>query len=452
MVDTRYALSGELSIAYQVWGDGPIDLVITPGIISHVEFFHEIPGYTAWLERLGRFARVIVFDKRGNGLSDRPDTVGTLEERIDDMRAVMDAVGCERAAVVGWSEGGTMSVLYAATYPDRVTHLVLGGAYACFVGDPGEGAVMSPDAYEPTRSLIVEHWGEGGFLNIVGPSLRDDPAAKQLLGRIERYAATPRMIGRLWAALEHLDVRPLLPAIRVPTLVVRRENESVPDHACRYLAEHIAGAKYVVLPGNDHVPWAGDLDAHAAVIEEFVTGAPPASVADDRVLATVLFTDVVGSTERAASMGDRRWSDLLDRFQTAVRKEIGRHRGREVNTRGDDFLITFDGPARAIRCAAAIASAADTIGLSVRCGIHTGEIELRGDDIAGMAVHIGARVSGLAQPGEILTTTTVRDLVVGSGVCFEERGRHELKGVPGAWGLVAVADGGRTMAASSPRT
>jgi pimeloyl-ACP methyl ester carboxylesterase len=439
-VDTHYAESGDLSIAYQVWGDGPRDLVVTPGVISHVEFFHEIPGYTAWLERLSRFARVIVFDKRGNGLSDRPEAVGTLEERIDDMRSVMDAVGCGRAVVVGWSEGAAMSVLYAATYPDRVTHLVLSGGYACYVGEPDEGAVMSQEGFESTLAGIVEHWGEGEFLKLIGPSLASEPAADRLLGRVERHSATPRTIGRLYEAFGKIDVRPLLPAIRVPTLVVRRANEAIPDHACRYLADRIPGAAYSVLPGDDHLPWVDDYEAYVAVVEEFVTGTPVTATRDDRVLATVLFTDIVGSTERAASMGDRRWRELLDRFQAVVRREIDRYRGHEVNTRGDDFLITFDGPARAIRCATAITSAAENIGLSVRCGIHTGEIELRGDDIAGMAVHIGARVSGLAQAGEILATTTVRDLVVGSGIGFRDRATHELKGVPGRWSLVAVAD------------
>lgn len=438
-METRYATSGDLSIAYQVWGDGPVDLVITPGIISHVEFFHEIPGYTAYLERLARFARVIVFDKRGTGLSDRPDDVGTLDERMDDMRAVMDAVGSDRAALMGWSEGGAMSILYAATYPERVSHLVLSGAFAIFAGDPHEGAVMVPEMFGPFTTHVFEHWGEGQFMDLVAPTLCGDPGAKNLLPRVERQSATPRTMRRLWEAQGALDVRPLLPAIRVPTIVLRRSDEAVPDNACRYVADRIPGATYHVVPGYDHVPWVGELEPYAAAIEEFVTGHEAEQLVDDRVLATVLFTDIVGSTERAADLGDKRWRDLLDRFQAAVRRELGRHRGREVNTRGDDFLITFDGPARAIRCARAISEAAVAIGLQVRCGVHTGEIEVRGDDISGMAVHIGARVSALADPGEILATTTVRDLVVGSGMSFVERGQHELKGVPGRWGLVSVA-------------
>ena len=438
-METQYARSGDLSIAYQVWGDGPIDLIFTLGIVSHVEFFHEIPGYTAYLERLRRFARVVIFDKRGTGLSDRPDDVGELEDRIDDMRAVMDAVGIERAAILGWSEAGAMSILYAATYPDRVSHLVMCGAFAAFVGDTDDGALMIPELFEPFAQRMVDVWGTGEFLELVAPSLARDPAVAKLASRIERLSATPRTMRGLWAAQGRVDVRAVLPTIRVPTLVMRRDQETIADHASRYLADHIEGARYVVLPGYDHLPWVGDAEAYAGAIEEFITGHEPVETDEDRILATVLFTDIVGSTTRAAELGDKRWRDLLDRFQACVRREVTRHRGREINTRGDDFLITFDGPARAIRCARAIAAAAAEIGLEVRCGVHTGEVELRGDDIAGIAVHIGARVSALADAGEILATTTVRDLVVGSGMSFIDRGEHELRGVPGKWGLVSVA-------------
>ena len=439
MAETQYATSGDLSIAYQVWGDGPIDLVVTPGIISHVEFFHEMPGYTAYLERLARFARVIVFDKRGTGMSDRPDDIGTLEERMDDMRAVMDAAGSERAAIVGWSEGGTMGILYAATYPDRVSHLIMSGGFAAFSGDTDDGAVMIPEICDGFIASVTEHWGDGYFTGIVAPSLASDPVAGKLFPRVERQSASPRTMRALWAAQAALDVRPLLPSIRVPTLVLRRSDECIPDHASRYVAERIPDSRYVVLNGYDHIPWVGEVEPYVAAIEEFVTGHAAEELTDDRVLATVLFTDIVGSTSRAAELGDKRWRELLDRFQAVVRRELTRHRGREVNTRGDDFLITFDGPARAIRCARSVAAAAAEIGLQVRCGVHTGEVEVRGEDIAGLAVHIGARVSALADAGEILATTTVRDLVVGSGMSFVERGEHELKGVPGRWRLVSVA-------------
>ena len=435
--DTHYARSGDLSIAYQVWGDGPVDLVLVPGIVSHVEFFHELPGYTDYLRRLGRFARVLVFDKRGNGLSDRPGTVGTLEERIDDMRAVMDAVGSEKAAIIGFSEGGPMSALYAATHPDRVTHLVLCGTFACYVGEDA-GSTVVPEIFPPFVEWVYDQWGEGSFVRILTPSLIGT-SNEAMFARIERQTASPGTIRALWEAVGAIDVRPVLPSIRVPTLVMRRSHEAMPEHSSRYLAETIPGARYVEIPGVDHIPFVGDMETYAATIEEFVTGHAAMVEPDDRVLATVLFTDVVGSTTHAASLGDRRWRELLDLFQAVVRRELARHRGKEVNTRGDDFLVTFDGPARAIRCARAIAVGAAKIGLEVRCGVHTGEVEVRGDDIAGMAVHIGARVSALAGAGEILATTTVRDLVVGSEICFDERGEHELKGVPGRWRLVSVA-------------
>jgi pimeloyl-ACP methyl ester carboxylesterase/class 3 adenylate cyclase len=437
--DTKYAKSGDLSIAYQVIGDGPLDVVIVPGIISHVEFFHELPGYTAFLERLGRFARVITFDKRGSGLSDRPDRVGTLEERIDDMRAVMDAAGSERAAIVGWSEGGPMSILYAATHPDRVSHLVLCGSFACYVGDALHGEVMVPELFEPFLEHIVGQWGDGGFCRVLAPSATHLPDADVTFARIERYSASPQTIRRLWEAVREIDVRPVLPSVRVPTLVLRREGEVMPSPPSQWIADHIPGARYVELPGSDHVPWIGDAGPYLAELEEFLTGhVAPLDEDDDRVLATVLFTDVVGSTARAAKEGDARWRTTLDRFQDTVRREVVRHRGHEVNTRGDDFLIRFDGPARAIRCARAISEGARPLGIEVRSGIHTGEIELRGDDVAGLTVHIGARVASLADPGEVLATTTVRDLVVGSGLRFEDRGEHDLKGVPGRWRLVSV--------------
>lgn len=437
-VDTKYARSGDISIAYQVLGDGPIDLVLVPGIVSHVEFFHELPGYTAFLERLARFARVITFDKRGSGLSDRPPRVGTLEERMDDMRAVMEAVGSERAAVHGWSEGGPMSILFAATYPERVSHLVLGGTFACFVGDARHGEVMVPELFEPLVAAVVEQWGDGTFGRLLAPTAARDRSALEMFARVERYSASPQTVKGLWDAVRDIDVRPILPSVRVPTLVLRREDEALPEHASRYLADHIPGARYLSLPGPDHVPWVGDTGSLVSALEEFLTGHVAPIDDGDRVLATVLFTDVVGSTERIAAVGDNRWRVVLDRFQETVRKEVVRHRGREVNTRGDDFLLVFDGPARAIRCARAINDAARPLHVEVRSGVHTGEVELRDDDVAGLTVHIGARVAALAAPGEVLATTTVRDLVVGSELRFDDRGEHELKGVPGRWRLVSV--------------
>ena len=437
--DTKYAKSGDVSIAYQVVGDGPLDLVLVPGIVSHVEFFHELPGYTAYLERLTRFARVITFDKRGNGLSDRPERVGSLEERMDDMRAVMDAAGSERAAVFGWSEGGPMAILYAATYPERVSHLVLSGTFACYVGDALHGEVVVPELYDAFVEMIVGQWGDGVFCRLIAPSAAHLPDADRTFSRVERYSSSPATVGRLWEAVRDIDVRPVLSSVRVPTLVMRRAGEIMPAHPHHWITEHIPGARFVELPGNDHVPWLGDVGSYVAELEEFLTG-HVATLDDDedRVLATVLFTDVVGSTARAAKEGDARWRGTLDRFQDAVRREITRHRGHEVNTRGDDFLLRFDGPARAIRCARSIGEAARPLDIQVRSGIHTGEVELRGDDLAGLTVHIGSRVASLAEPGEVLATTTVRDLVVGSGLRFEDRGEHDLKGVPGRWRLVSV--------------
>jgi pimeloyl-ACP methyl ester carboxylesterase/class 3 adenylate cyclase len=436
--DTKYARSGDLSIAYQVIGEGPIDLVLVPGIVSHIEFFHELPGYDDFLERLARFARVIVFDKRGNGLSDRPPEVGTLEERMDDMRAVMEATGSERAAVVGYSESGPMSILFAATYPERVSHLVLAGSFACYVGSATEGEVMVPEPFDPLVASIVDHWGDGEFARAMSPSGAALPGADQFFARAERYSASPQTVRGLWAAVREIDVRPVLPTIRVPTLVLRREGEVMPDHPSRWMADHIPGAQYRILPGNDHVPWSGDIASYVGTIEEFVTGHATTIDEDDGVLATVLFTDVVGSTARAAAEGDARWRTTLAGFQAAVRRELDRHRGKEIGTRGDDFLVTFDGPARAIKCARSITEAAGALGIAVRSGIHTGEVRLHGDDLAGITVHIGARVAAMAAPGEVLTTTTVRDLVVGAGLRFEDRGEHELKGVPGRCRLVAV--------------
>jgi pimeloyl-ACP methyl ester carboxylesterase len=436
--DTKYARNGDLSIAYQVIGDGPLDLVLVPGIVSHIEFFHELPGYDEYLQRLARFARVIVFDKRGNGLSDRPAEVGTLEERMDDLRAVMEAVGSARAAIVGFSEGGPMSILFAATYPERVSHLVLAGSFACYVGSATEGEVMVPELFEPFAAELVGGWGNGDFARMMSPSGTTHPEADRFFARAEQYSASPQTVRGLWAAVREIDVRPVLPTIRVPTLVVRREGEVMPDHPSRWMADHIPGARYRVLRGSDHIPWAGDMVEYVGAIEEFVTGHAPTLDEDDGVLATVLFTDVVGSTARAAAEGDARWRTTLAGFQAAVRRELDRHRGKEIGTRGDDFLVTFDGPARAIKCARSITEAAGALGIAVRSGIHTGEVRLHGDDLAGITVHIGARVAAMAAPGEVLTTTTVRDLVVGAGLRFEDRGEHELRGVPGRWRLVAV--------------
>jgi len=430
----KYARSDGIHIAYRIFGDGPRDMVLIPGTLSHVELYWEFPPSEYMLKRFTSFARVIVFDKRGQGLSDRV-AEQTIEERIGDVRAVMDAAGSERATIFGWSEGGPMSLLFAATYPERTSGLVLCGSFA------------SLKAYwsEEKRDLLVkrlnEHWGEGILIPINAPSRAKDEVFLQYFGKLERAAASPGAIVALMRANFGIDARPILPTIHLPTLILHRVGDkTVPVEQGRYLAEHIAGAKYVELPGEDHLLQAFDqdvLDRLIDEVEEFITGERHRPE-PDRMLATVMFTDVVGSTEHATRLGDRRWHELLTAYYAAVRKELGAFRGREVNTAGDGLLATFDGPARAIRCACAICDRVKPLGLQVRTGLHSGECELIGDDVGGIAVHIGARVASAANPDEVLVSSTVRDLVAGSGIKFTDRGTHSLKGVSDEWRLFAV--------------
>jgi class 3 adenylate cyclase/pimeloyl-ACP methyl ester carboxylesterase len=440
--EVRYAQSGELSIAYSVFGDGPIDVVFVPGFISHQELAWDSPLIQGIYQRLGAFARVITFDKRGTGLSERTLGFGSAEERMDDIRAVMDAVGCERAALVGISEGGPLTSLFAATYPERASALVLWGTFARILVAPDYEFGVPEEAVELLVSVLRDTWGSGKALRFFVHA-PDDPETDRALARHERNACTPSMVVEVMRKNAAIDVRSALPAISAPTLVVHREGDPmVPVQAGRYLADHIEGAQLRVFPGDWHTNgMAGGEDDLLDVVEEFLTGERPVHTAEiDRILATVLFTDIVGSTEQAAALGDRKWRDVLDRFRHVVRRELDQHRGREVNTRGDDFFATFDGPGRAVRCAGAIGAAARPLGLQVRAGLHTGEVELQGDDVAGLAVHIGARVCGLAGADEVFVTSTVRDLVVGSGLEFTDRGRHELKGVPGEWQVLAVQE------------
>ena len=438
MPDTKYAKSGDVHIAYQVIGDGPLELVFVPGFISHLDlWWEESSPAPSFLRRLGAFSRLILFDKRGTGLSDRvADTaLPTLEQRMDDVRAVMDAVGCERAALLGFSEGGPMCSLFAATYPERTRALVLYGSMARFMKDPDYPWGRSEEEVAGFLKAIETRWGEGDVLDLVSPSLAGDERQRRFMGRLERLSASPGAAVALMRMNAEIDVRHVLPAIRVPTLVLHRRDEIMLNvGGSRYLAECIPGARYVELSGGDHTPWTGDADAVVGEIQEFLTGVRAAPDLD-RVLATVLFTDIVGSTERAAQLGDRRWRDLLDRHHGLVRTELGRFRGREVDTAGDGFLATFDGPARAIRCACAINDAVKSLGINIRAGLHTGECELMGDDVGGIAVHIGARVAAAAGPGEVLVSSMVKDLVAGAGIRFVERGVHVLKGVPGEWRL-----------------
>jgi pimeloyl-ACP methyl ester carboxylesterase len=440
--ETRYAMSGDVHIAYQVVGEGPLDVVLVHGWVQSFDGMWEIEPVRRFYERLASFSRLILFDKRGTGLSDRVpvDDLPTLETRMDDMRAVMDAVGSERAAVLGHSEGGAMCALFAATYPERTQALVMANTAARTAWAPDYPIGVPEEEIEELVQAILDRWGVElirELLHLMGPSIVDDEELVQAHGRAAMRAASPAAAAALTRMSAMIDIRHVLPTIRVPTLVLHRSEELM-TAASRYIGERIPGAKVVELPGRDHMPWLGDHDASFDEIEEFLTGVRP-HPALDRVLATVLFTDIVGSTELAADLGDRRWRDLLERHNALVRRELARFRGRELSTAGDGFLATFDGPARAVVCAVSIRDAARALGLQVRFGLHTGELELVGDDIRGIAVHTGARVAGKAGPGEVLTSSTVKDLVAGSGLEFEDRGSHELKGVPGEWRLYAVA-------------
>lgn len=438
---TQYARAGDTSIAYQVVGDGPIDLVLVLGFATHLELQWELPPLARLFERLSSFSRLIVFDKRGSGLSDPVSEVPTLEQRIDDVRAVMDAAGSERAALLGISEGGPMSVLFAATHPERATALVLYGAMARTTEAPDYPWGSPADALlESAAEFIAPYWGREakGTVELFAPSLAEDAEVVEFTARMERSAASPAMVQRIFEMFLDIDVRAILPAIHVPTLVLHRHGDRVVNRrAGEDLAARIPGARYVELEGVDHLPWAGDADAVLGEVEEFLTGARSAPE-PDRVLVTVMFTDIVGSTERAAALGDRRWRELLSAHQEAVREELARHGGREVKTLGDGSLATFDGPARAIRCGRSIADSAPSLGVEVRVGLHCGEVELIGEDVGGIAVHIAARVGALASGGEVLVSSTVKDLVAGSGVRFEDRGATHLKGVPDEWRLYAA--------------
>jgi pimeloyl-ACP methyl ester carboxylesterase/class 3 adenylate cyclase len=432
--DTRYAKSGDVHIAYQVFGEGPINLVLASPFVSNVEHWWDEPDVARWLLRLASFARVVMLDKRGTGMSDRVPELPGLDERMDDLRAVMDAAGMEKAALLGISEGGPLCALFAATYPERCTALVLYGSFARFASwFPTEEALAEFFSY------VDQAWGSGGSLPMFAPSRENDPAFQRWWGRFERLGASPAAASALMRMNSQIDISGIVSTIRVPTLVIHRiEDVTINVEGGRYLAEHIPGARYIELPGKDHIPFVGD-NAFEIVdaIEEFLTGAR-APVPVDRVLATVLFTDIVGSTEKAAALGDHRWRDLLDNHHATIRSNLARFRGHEVKTTGDGILATFDGPARGVRCACAIAGEIRRLGIEVRAGLHTGECEMFDDDVGGIAVHIGARVAALAGAGEVLVSSTVKDLVAGSGLRFGDRGSQSLKGVPGEWHIFAV--------------
>jgi class 3 adenylate cyclase len=438
--ETRYARGGEGNVAYQVIGDGPLDLVFLPWWGTNIDVMWEEPSISRFLLRLARFSRVLCFDKRGSGVSDALPlaSLPTLEQWTDDVRTVMQAAGSERAALFGHSQGGQMAMLFAATYPGQTSALVLADSCARQYDDAEQPGDFSIDEQQLSLDRVESQWGTAVTLDFLAPSLAGNERFRRWYGRYERLSLGPRMARAVVAADFENDLRAVLPAIRVPTLVLHRAgNRFIDVRHGRYLAEHIAGARFVELAGEDHLFHAGDSEAMIGEVEEFLTGVR--SVAEvDRVLATVLFTDIVGSTERAAALGDRAWHELLDAHHAIVRRELDRHRGREIQFQGDGLLATFDGPARAIRCACAISQAVRSLGLEIRAGLHTGEIELAGPSIRGIAVHIGARVAAQAGAGEVLVSSTVKDLVAGSGIGFLDRGSHTLKGVPGTWTLFAV--------------
>jgi len=438
--ETKYARSGDVHVAYQVFGEGELDVVLVPGFITHVELVWEHEPFARALQALGSFARVINFDRRGSGLSDPVAEAPSLEERMDDVRAVMDAAGSEHAALIGISEGVPMSILFAATYPERVQALVSSGGMARTTeaddypfGAPAEALI------ESGAEFLLPYWGQGALIEVAAPSQAENLESRAFFARLERSTASPGMLAQLAQMFLEIDVREAAKTVHTPTLLLhRRHDRLVNVRHSRWLAEHMPNARLVELPGDDHSLWYEHPELAFAEVQEFLTGTR-AEPEPERMLATVVFTDIVDSTHTAAELGDTRWRELLERHQRTVRDALERFHGREVKSTGDGFLATFDGPARAVRCARAILDSSEKEGIRVRAGLHTGECEVIGEDIGGIAVHIAARVSALAGPSEVLVSRTVKDLVVGSGLDFAERGAHELKGVPDTWELYAAA-------------
>lgn len=436
----RYARSGGKHIAYQVVGQGPVDLVLVHGWVSHLELMWDEPSIARFHERLASFSRLILFDKRGTGMSDRvaEGELPTLEQRMEDLHAVLNAVGSKRAALMGISEGGPMCALFAATYPERTTALVMCGSYARWIRDEECPWAMTREQHEAAAAAFERGWGTPVGFKTVAPTSSADERYRNWWARYLRMGASPGAGVALYRMNIEIDIRSLLPTVRVPTLLLHRAGDRLINvEASRYMARRIPGARLVELAGDDHLVFLGDSDTVLAEIQEFLTGARPPA-AQDTTLATVLFVDIAGSTEKAAALGDARWRDLLDAFLTTVRQELERHRGSLIDTAGDGVFASFDGPARAIRCACAIRDRAAALGLTVRAGLHTGECQTAGGKLAGLAVHIGARVAATAQPGQVMVSNTVKDLVAGSGQRFADQGVHALKGVPGEWRLFAV--------------
>jgi len=437
--ETRYAKSGDLHIAYQVVGEGPFDLVYVPGWVSNIELIWEQPKSRRFLERLASFSRLILFDKRGTGMSDRVpvDRLPTLEQRMDDVRAVLTAAGSQDAALLGHSEGGSMAALFAATYPERTRALVLVGVFAKRIRS--DDYPWAPTFEERMKSIesIEQQWASGIDLTYYAPS--EEPALVEWHANYLRRSVSPGGAAAILRMNSQIDTRAVLPTIQVPTLVIHKtHDQDVTVDEGRWIADQIPTARFVELPGDEHILWAGDQEAMLGEIEEFLTGARALREAN-RVLSTVLFTDIVDATTRASELGDRRWHELIENHHSRVRQQLAHFKGQEMDTAGDGFFATFDGPARAIRAACTIRDSVKELGIELRAGLHTGECELMDGKFGGIAVHTGARVSSAASPGEVLVSSTVRDLVAGSGIQFKDRGEHELKGV-GSWRLYSVLD------------
>jgi pimeloyl-ACP methyl ester carboxylesterase len=438
-IETRYAKSGALNIAYQVFGEGDVHMVFIPGWASNVENIWTLPEFTEFAQNLAQFARVAMLDRRGTGLSDPVSDPPTYEERMDDVRAVMDAVGWERAAIFGVSEGGPMAMLFGASCPERVSALVLYGTWSRFARAPDYPPGYPQPWIDGFLASIEGSWGTGELSRSFAPSIAGDTVEMRRLARLERLAMSPGTARKLFALMAQTDVRHVLPAIRVPTLVVHRVGDQPVRVAhARFIAERIQAAKYIELPGTDHMPFMGDVDALLNEVREFLTGERAAPEVD-RVLTTILFCDIVDSTARAAEIGDRAWKDVLAKFYALAEDKLRYFRGRLLDTAGDGLFAAFDGPARAVRCGVALSEAMQALGLRLRVGVHTGECEVLGDKYSGIAVHLGARVAGAAEPGQVLVTSTVKDLVVGSGLRFEDLGARMLKGVVQPWTLYRLS-------------
>ena len=438
--EVKFTRSGNVDLAYQVIGDGPLDILVMIGWVSHLEVLWELPECRRFLERYAAMGRVALFDKRGTGLSDRPSIEASTDEMVPDVLAVMDAVGMERAAVVGWTDAAAIAMSVAAMHPERVSALVLGEVLATSTPDEDHPWGPDPETFKTVAGVIEQGmWGQAILLPLIAPSVTEDERIVSWFRKLERMSATPSMAADLMRRMLEIDLRPLLSSVIAPALLLHRRDASfIPAEGMRWLAEHLPNGRYVEVPGDETPGYLGDVDGLMDEVEEFLVGTRVGSAVDRRV-ATVLFSDVVGSTERAAGVGDRVWSGLLESHRAEARRLVARHGGREMNTAGDGFLIVFESPTPAIECALAMCEGSRSAGLELRVGIHSGEVVFEAGDVTGMAVHIGARVAALADPGEVIVSQTVRDMVIGSTFRFTPRGRRELKGVPGIWEIFGVA-------------